>query len=106
MIGLGSDKKDGLRQKRMFLRLHTVMGKYKEKMDKDKTIFLRLHTVMESDKICVLEKGRLVEEGSPKVFKFSLLILTRFYSKRRKSCQIIIVPCWYRNRNSLWSLDF
>ena len=30
---------------------------------------------MESDKICVLEKGRLVEEGSPEVFKFSLLLM-------------------------------
>ena len=38
-------------------------------------MFLRLHTVMESDKICVLEKGRLVEEGSPEVFKFSLLLM-------------------------------
>ena len=28
---------------------------------------LRLHTVMESEKICVLDKGRLVEQGSPKV---------------------------------------
>ena len=27
----------------------------------------RLHTVMESDKICVLEKGHLVEMGAPKV---------------------------------------
>ena len=41
---------------------------------------LRLHTVMESDKICVLDKGRLVEEGSPKVsdqigflFSFSMI---------------------------------
>ena len=41
---------------------------------------LRLHTVMESDKICVLDKGRLIEEGSPKVsdqtgflFSFSMI---------------------------------
>ena len=44
-----------------------------------KHVLARLHTVMESDKICVLEKGRIVEEGSPKVSHGSFFSINQIF---------------------------
>ena len=51
---------------------------------------------MESDKICVLEKGRLVEEGSPEVFSIfpphiDSLLLSKKETMSNYDCFLLVV---------------
>ena len=90
--------------KTIFLRLHTVFEKYRKRIKKSSWGFTRWWKATRS---VSWKKVALSRRAVQRFFELSLLILIRFYSQRRKPCQIMIVSCWwYCDCNSLRSLYF